>query len=152
MIWKSRQTARIQQLFTQTVLNLHVLHIGANLRDVWFWQHLPPNTPTKPCPQRLIGGCAWVGSCSTQRSEVTNGGLRENKNIIIFWFLEFLRYLLFQWRQWTRDSETTPLYTNLDQHSGAQYKENLNFESTEHKGGRKSSPCASSLWMCRNMA
>lgn len=53
----------------------------------------------------------------------------------------------------TRDNETTPLYTNLDQHSGAHFKENLNFESTEHKGGRrKSSHCASFLYMCRNMS
>lgn len=88
------------------------------------------------CTYHWEGGLGF-GFFSTESSEVTNGGTRQNKSISIFWFSEFLRYLLFQWRWWTRDNETTPLHTNLDQHSGAHYKENLNFESTEHKGGRR---------------
>lgn len=103
------------------------------------WQHLPPNTPTRTFPWRLRVhlslGWAWLWSFSTQSSEVTNGGIKKNKSTSSFWFSEFLRCLLFQWRWWTRDNETTPLYTNLDQHSGARYKENLNFKSIEHKGG-----------------
>lgn len=98
------------------------------------------------------GGLGF-GSFSIESSEVTNGRIKENKSLSIFWFSEFLRCLLFRWRWWTRDNETTPLYTNLDQHSRAHFKENLNFESAEHKGGRKkSSHCASFLYMCRKMS
>lgn len=71
------------------VLNLKVLYIGENLREVsgltaFFSSHTYKDVSTKAQCTLIIGGVGLgLGLFSTKGSEVTNGGIGENKSMSI---------------------------------------------------------------------
>lgn len=108
-----KQTEGNKRPFTQMVLNLKLLHLGASPGGSRSGSS-PKDAPTR-AQQTLVMGREGLGlGAALPEAGRSLWRAEEGRSRGIGWFLEFLKWLLFQRRSWTHENESPPLSTSLD--------------------------------------